>query len=192
MKKVRVAINGFGRIGRAFFKATWESDHIELIAINDLSNLDNLAYLLQYDSAYGKWGHRVEHEGDHLLVDGKEVRFVNKADPAQLPWADLDVDVAVEATGVFTDYSKASAHLDAGAKRIVISAPAKGEAPSGVKTATVLMGVNEGELASCQMTSNGSCTTNAASPVMQILGESLKAIVRAWGLLWARCLVTLS
>lgn len=148
-------------------------EEIDLVAINDLGDIDNLAYLLKYDSAYGKWDHEVSVDSGQLIVDSKVIKVLQERDPAKLPWDDLDIDVAVEATGVFTEYKKAKAHLDAGAKRVVISAPAKGESPKGIETATVLMGINEEKLKTCQITSNGSCTTNAASPVVAILEETL-------------------
>ena len=181
MKNIRVAINGFGRIGRAFARRArvrshvGEASDIEIVAINDLGSIENLAYLLKYDTVYGRAPFDVAvqppQQGDTsraLLIDGKEVKFFSEKDPANLPWKDLDVDVVVEATGLFTDYEKANAHITAGAKRVVITAPAKGE--SG---ATVLVGLNEEKLSTCQISSNASCTTNAASPVIAILDEAI-------------------
>lgn len=166
---IRVAINGFGRIGRAFARRSAGRD-IEIVAINDLGSLENLAYLLKHDTVYGKAPFTVEAKDNALLIDGKEVKFLSEKDPANLPWKDLDVDVVIESTGFFTDYDKAQAHIDAGAKRVVISAPSKSESPLG---ATVLMGINEEKFGTCKITSNGSCTTNAASPVISILDAAI-------------------
>ncbi|MEX0917986.1 MAG: glyceraldehyde 3-phosphate dehydrogenase NAD-binding domain-containing protein [Candidatus Paceibacterota bacterium] len=174
MKKARVAINGFGRIGRAFFKAAAADLALEIVAVNDLGDIDNLAYLLQYDTPYGRSPFTVSTRDGKLMVDDRPITFCSEKDPAALPWKDLDIDVVVESTGVFTTYEKASAHLTAGAKRVVISAPAKGgDNASAVEGKTVLMGVNEKELATCQVTSNASCTTNAASPLIGILHAGL-------------------
>jgi len=166
---IRVAINGFGRIGRAFVRQSKDRD-IEIVAINDLGSLENLAYLLKHDTVYGKASFMVEIKGNTLVIDGKEVKFFSEKDPTTLPWKDLNIDVVVESTGFFTEYTKAKVHLDAGAKRVVITAPTKEDSSLG---ATVLMGVNEGVLATCKISSNGSCTTNAASPVITILNEAL-------------------
>src|SRR3989338_10765718 len=129
---IRVAINGFGRIGRAFARRSWgrgmdstDSPQVEIVAVNDLGSLENLAYLLKYDTVYGRAPFEVSTEKGALLIDGKEVKFLSEKDPAQLPWKDLAVDVVVEATGFFTDYEKAKAHIDAGAKRVGITAPVK-------------------------------------------------------------------
>ncbi len=174
MKKIRVAINGLGRIGRAFLKIAWENDEIEIVAANDLGDKENMAYLLKYDTVYGKWNHEVKVKGDHLSIDDKEVKILAQKDPSLLPWKDLNIDVVVECTGFFASYEKASVHISAGAKRVVISAPAHEGADAGaVKGATILVGVNEDEFGACQVTSNGSCTTNAASPLIAILDEAL-------------------
>lgn len=174
MKKIRVAINGLGRIGRAFLKIAWENDEIEIVAANDLGDKENMAYLLKYDTVYGKWNHEVKVKGDHLSIDDKEVKILAQKDPSLLPWKDLNIDVVVECTGFFASYEKASVHLSAGAKRVVISAPAhEGTDAGAVKGATILVGVNEDEFGACQVTSNGSCTTNAASPLIAILDEAL-------------------
>ncbi|MDP1625085.1 MAG: type I glyceraldehyde-3-phosphate dehydrogenase [bacterium] len=174
-RKIRVAINGFGRIGRAFFKVAREGGEIEVVAVNDLGSVESLAYLLKYDTAYGKAPFDVEagKDGASILIDGEKVRFVQEKDPTKLPWKELDIDVVVESTGLFTSYDKAKAHIDAGSKRVVITAPAKDD-PSGlVKGATVLMGLNEDRLSTCDITSNASCTTNAGSPLMAILDEKI-------------------
>ncbi len=166
---IRVAINGFGRIGRAFARRS-QGRGIEIVAVNDLGSLENLAYLLKYDTVYHRAPFSVETKDGNLVIDGKEVRFLSEKDPANLPWGELAVDVVVESTGFFTDYEKANAHITAGAKRVVITAPVKGDSPLG---ATVLMGVNEEQLAAHQITSNASCTTNASSPVIAILDETI-------------------
>lgn len=174
MKKVRVAINGFGRIGRAFFRMAEAREDMEVVAVNDLGGIENLSYLLKYDTVYGRSLFTVEVKEGNLVAGGRVVPFLSEREPAALPWKELDIDVVVEATGIFTTYEKAKAHRDAGAKRVVISAPAT-DAPeaSGVNGATVLMGVNDNELATCEITSNASCTTNAASPVIAILDERI-------------------
>jgi glyceraldehyde 3-phosphate dehydrogenase len=138
--------------------------------VNDLGSLENLAYLLKYDTVYGRAPFSVEAKGGALVVDGKEIKFFSEKDPTKLPWKDLAIDVVVEATGLFTDYEKAQAHISAGAKHVVITAPVKGDSSLG---ATVLMGVNEDRMKTCQITSNASCTTNAASPVIAILDETI-------------------
>jgi glyceraldehyde 3-phosphate dehydrogenase len=175
MKTIRVAINGFGRIGRAFVRQTWDNPAVEIVAINDLGSLEDLAYLLKYDTVYGRAPFSIEQKsaeggvGGVLTINGKDVRILSEKDATALPWKDLDIDVVVECTGVYDDYEKASAHITAGAKRVVISAPAK----SDTGGETVLMGVNEEKLASCQVSSNASCTTNASSPVIAIMDEAV-------------------
>lgn len=177
-KKIRVAINGFGRIGRAFLKIAWERPEIEVVAVNDLGSLESLAYLLKYDTVYKTWGHRVEmHDSEdkkdsYLIIDGKKVKFICEKDTTMLPWAELDVDVVVESTGLFTSYEKASFHLTQGAKKVVISAPSK-DAPDAQQAETILLGVNENKFGTCDITSNASCTTNAASPLIAIMHETL-------------------
>lgn len=167
MKKLRVAINGFGRIGRAFFREAYKEKNITVVAINDLGPADNLAYLLKYDTVYGKAPFSVEAKEGALMIDGREITFLSEKDPASLPWKDLNIDIVIESTGAFNDFEKAKAHLLGGAKRVVISAPAKGDGP------TVLMGLNEEKLKGAVITSNASCTTNSASPVIAILDESI-------------------
>lgn len=160
MKPIRVAINGAGRIGRAFYKLAVERPELEVVALNDLGNRENIEYLLKHDSVYGQWNGKLD------------AKFLSEKEPAKLPWKDLSIDVVVESTGLFTTYASAKAHLDAGAKRVVVTAPMKDE-PAGVEGATVLMGVNEEKLMTCQITSNASCTTNAGSPLIAILDEAL-------------------
>lgn len=175
-KKVKVAINGFGRIGRAFLKLSFGRDDIEVVAINDLGEPDNLAYLLKYDSVYGRSEFDVQvHTKDDevfFLLDGaKKIYLFSEQEPKDLPWKELDIDIVVESTGFFTEYKKAAAHIKAGAKRVVISAPAKGDEEEKYKT--VLLGVNEDGLADAKVTSNASCTTNSVSPVLTILDETI-------------------
>jgi glyceraldehyde 3-phosphate dehydrogenase len=173
MKEIKVAINGFGRIGRAFMRASIDNPEIKVVAVNDLGDIENLAYLLKYDTAYGAFPHEVEAVNGSLFIDGEEIKYFSNSNPAEIPWGELDVDVVVESTGFFTSFDKAKAHLDGGAKRVVISAPAKGEPVPGIESGTVLMGINDRLLETCQITSNASCTTNSASPVMAILDEAL-------------------
>ena len=173
MAKVKIAINGFGRIGRAFFKAALRQAQgkLEFVAINDLSDLELVAYLLKYDSVYGKWDKKVETEPGNLIIDGKKIKFIQEKEPAKLPWRDLNIDIVLESTGVFESFEKAKIHLDAGSKRVVISAPAKDKESDWGKT--VLPGVNNDDFAKCIVSSNGSCTTQSASSVMQILKETV-------------------
>ncbi len=174
MKKIRVGINGFGRIGRAFLKIAWERPEIEIVAVNDLGSIDNMAYLLKYDTAYGKWKHEnIKHDGEYLIIDGKKVKFLAEKDPSKLPWKDLEIDVVVESTGIFITYESSKVHLDAGAKKVVVTAPMKDEPQAGVEGATILLGVNEEKFDTCVITSNASCTTNAGSPLIAILDEGL-------------------
>lgn len=169
---MKIAINGFGRIGRAFLKIAWERPEIEIVAVNDLGDIANMAYLLKYDTVYRKWEHDIKVEGEYLIIDGKKVKVLALKDPAQLPWKDLGVDVVVESTGLFTSYEKANTHIVAGARKVVITAPVK-NSDDTVKGETVLMGVNEEKFGTCDITSNASCTTNAASPLIAILDEAL-------------------
>ena len=176
MKTIKVGINGFGRIGRAFLKVAWDRPEIEIVAVNDLGSVENMAYLLKYDTVYRTWTTDIKVDGSDLVIKGKRVKVLAEKDPAKLPWKDLGVEVVVESTGLFTSYEKAKVHLDAGAKKVVISAPAKGDpsADSGqVAGETILLGVNEEKFGTCDLTSNASCTTNAASPLIAILDESL-------------------
>jgi len=171
---VRVAINGFGRIGRTFFRLAYGNPDFEVVAFNDLGDIGNLAYLLEYDSVYGRSPFSVEVKDGALLVDGKKIAFTQEREPNKLPWGDMKIDIVVESTGFFTSYEGSKLHLDAGAKRVVVSAPVKGEAEAvGVVGATVLMGVNHEKLATCQISSNASCTTNATSPLIAILKEAI-------------------
>jgi len=170
MKKI--AINGFGRIGRLFLRKALEEPEIEVVVINDLGEAENLAYLFKHDSVYRNWPEEVKIEGGDLIVGEKKIKMIQEREAGNLPWGEMEVDLVVESSGAFEGFSKAKAHLDAGAKRVVITAPGKDE--EGVEGgATVLMGINDEKLESCVLSSNGSCTTNATAPVVQILSEKL-------------------
>ena len=173
-QKIRVAINGAGRIGRAFLKIALKKEEIEIVAINDLGDIENIAYLLKYDTVYGvnPLTISVDAGANKITVDGNEILVLSEKNPAKLPWKHLKVDVVVESTGFFTSYDKARTHITAGAKRVVISAPAKGD-PKDETEATILMGINDSALKVCEISSNASCTTNAGSPVIQILHETI-------------------
>lgn len=163
--KTRVAINGFGRIGRNAFKVAFERDDIEIVGINDLTDTKTLAHLLKHDSNYGAYNHEVSFDEQNIIVDGKPVRVYAEKDPAALPWGDQNVDVVIESTGRFVTAEAASAHLTAGAKRVVISAPAKGG-----DVDTIVIGVNEDKLdTATAVISNASCTTNSIDLVMALL-----------------------
>jgi glyceraldehyde 3-phosphate dehydrogenase len=163
---MKIAINGFGRIGRVFFRQAFGHGDFDIVALNDLGDIESLAYLLRHDSVYREYDKEVgiNKEASKLVVGGKEIQFLQEKDPQKLPWGDLGVDVVVESTGVFTSADKAKAHLDAGAKRVVISAPAKDEI-----TPTATPNVGMSDLGGSQITSNASCTTNATTPVVAIL-----------------------
>lgn len=167
-KKVRIAINGFGRIGRAAFKIALEKPELEVVAINDLTEPSILAHLLAHDTAYGNYRKSVSVEGNHLSIDGKLYRVFAEPDPAKLPWKDLEVDVVLECTGRFTDKIAAGVHIGAGAKNVILSAPAKGEDDS---LPTYLIGVNTDAYAGESVISNASCTTNSLAPVAKIIHE---------------------
>jgi len=165
MATVKIAINGFGRIGRNAFKIAFERSDIEIVAVNDLTDTKTLAYLLKYDSNYGTYQHDVTSDGDHLTVNGKAVKVLAEKDPAALPWADLGVDLVIESTGFFTDKEGASKHIQAGAKRVVISGPTKSD-----DVDTIVLGANEDKIAGAtEVISNASCTTNSLGMVMAIL-----------------------
>ncbi len=163
--KTRVAINGFGRIGRNAFKVAFARSDIEIVAVNDLTDNRTLAHLLKHDSNYGAYDHEVSFDEEHIIVDGHKIKVLAQRDPALLPWKDLAVDVVIESTGFFVDPAKARAHIDAGAKKVVISAPAKGEGAT-----TVVLGVNEDKLeGGSDIISNASCTTNCITPVAAVI-----------------------
>ena len=166
---VRVGINGFGRIGRQSLKAIIErTTDVDVVAINDLVDTEMNALLFRYDSTYGRYEGTVDHTDDALIVDGREIKVLKEKDPAALPWRDLGVDIVVESTGFFTDGDKARAHLDAGAKKVIISAPAKNE------DITIVLGVNDGmyQTDSHNIISNASCTTNGLAPVAKVLNDA--------------------
>lgn len=163
----KIAINGFGRIGRNAFKIAFDRSDVEVVAINDLTDTKTLAHLLKHDSNYGEYEHEVGYDETGIIVDGKHIKIFAEKDPAALPWGDLGVDVVIESTGFFVDPAKAKAHIDpAGAKKVVISAPAKGDGAD-----TVVLGVNDDKLKSgvTDVVSNASCTTNCITPVMSVL-----------------------
>ena len=166
MMKPQIAINGFGRIGRMSLRALLQKDQVEVIAINDLTDVATLAYLLKYDSNHGSFPGEITHQGTCLVVAGKMIQVYAEADPTQLPWRTLGITTVLEATGKFTDQEGASKHLTAGAQRVVISAPAQGDIP------TVVFGVNEHTLQGTeQIISNASCTTNCLAPMAKVLDE---------------------
>jgi len=170
---VRVGINGFGRIGRQAFKAIrdYYDGELEVVAANDLGSLEMMAHLLKYDSNYGRFDGTVEVRDGNLVVDGKEIRFFAERDPANLPWGDLGVEIVVEATGVFRDGRKAAAHIQAGAKKVIITAPAK---PADSVDLTVVLGVNDDQYdpAKHHIVSNASCTTNCLAPVAKVIHDN--------------------
>lgn len=170
---IKVGINGFGRIGRAFFRIASKRAELEVVAVNDLSTLPSAAYLLKYDTVYGRAPFSVETklEKHTLLVNGKEVAFTSEKEPMNIPWGKFGVNIVVESTGFFTSYEKSQAHITAGAQRVVITAPVKDG--GGGTGATVLMGINESNFSENKITSNASCTTNAASPVVRILHDTI-------------------
>ncbi|WP_315579941.1 type I glyceraldehyde-3-phosphate dehydrogenase [uncultured Actinomyces sp.] len=165
----RVGINGFGRIGRNFFRAALEQGaDLEIVAVNDLTDNKTLAHLLKYDSIMGRFNGEVSYDDEGIIVDGKHIKVLAQRDPADLPWGELGVEVVVESTGFFTDGEKAAAHIAAGAKKVVISAPAKNV------DGTFVMGVNDGDYdpATMNIISNASCTTNCLAPLAKVLHEN--------------------
>lgn len=165
MAMTKIAINGFGRIGRSAFKIAWERSDLEIVAINDLTDTKTLAYLLKYDSNYGEYGRQVDFTEDELIVAGKHVKVLAEKDPTNLPWGEMNIDVVIESTGLFTDKDGAGKHLTAGAKRVVISGPTKSD---GVDT--IVLGTNDSKIkGATPIISNASCTTNSLGAVMAIL-----------------------
>ncbi len=163
----RIAINGFGRIGRNAFKIAFDRSDVEIVAINDLTDNKTLAHLLKHDSSYGEYAHDVTSDENSITVDGKKIQTFAETDPAKLPWGDLGIDVVIESTGFFVDPAKARAHIDpAGAKKVIISAPAKGDGAD-----TIVLGVNDDKVkeGTTDVVSNASCTTNCITPVMAVL-----------------------
>ena len=167
---IRVGINGFGRIGRQVLKAIMEyyPNEIDVVAFNDLGDLNTMAHLFRYDSNYGVYPGEVEATDGALIVDGNELKALSERDPAQLPWGDLGVDVVIESTGIFTDKASAGKHIEAGAKKVIISAPAKGE------DLTVVLGVNQDwyDAARHHVLSNASCTTNCLAPAAKVVNDA--------------------
>lgn len=186
MIKLKIAINGFGRIGRIFFRQAFDNPNLEIAAINDLGTPENLAYLLKYDTVYGNYEKEVGINDGNFVIDGKKIKVFQEKEPFKLPWKDLDIDVVVESTGVFDSYELAKAHLDAGAKRVVITAPAKDEITphwtpglkgledftKGTANNIGLGNFKKGNIGIGAITSNASCTTNAVNPVMAIMSAN--------------------
>ncbi len=165
MKKI--AINGFGRIGRMCFRSLINNPQVEVVAINDLTDVKTLAHLLKYDSVHGRFGHAVDHNSDSIIVNGKAIKIYAAKDPATLPWGGLGIEVVIESTGIFTDKESASKHIQAGAKKVIISAPATG----AVKT--IVLGVNDDQItADDTVLSNASCTTNCLAPMAKVLNDA--------------------
>ena len=165
MGVTRVAINGFGRIGRSSFKIAFERSDIEIVAINDLTDTKTLAYLLKYDSNYGTYHHEVSSDDSGIIVDGKHIKVLSEKDPSSLPWGDMSVDVVIESTGFFTSSDDAGKHIQAGAKRVVISGPTKSEDAD-----TIVLGANDEKINSATpVVSNASCTTNSLGAAMAVL-----------------------
>lgn len=166
---IKVGINGFGRIGRQVVKTLRErySADVDIVAFNDLGNLETMAHLFRYDSAHGKYAGTVEVDGDALIIDGDRIKSLSERDPAQLPWGELGVDIVVESTGVFRDRDGAAKHLEAGAKKVIISAPAKKE------DLTIVLGVNDDayDPANHHVVSNASCTTNCLAPAAKVVND---------------------
>lgn len=161
----KIAINGFGRIGRNAFKIALERSDLEIVAVNDLTDTKTLAHLLKHDSNYGTYSKEVTFDDKNIIVDGKPVQVLSEKDPAALPWKDLGVDVVIESTGVFDEPAKAKAHIEAGAKKVILSAPAKGDGAT-----TIVLGVNEDKLTGASdIIDNGSCTTNCITPITAVV-----------------------
>jgi len=176
MKKIRVAINGFGRIGRLVLRAALESGRkdIEFVAVNDLAPADENAYLLQYDSVHGKLPMDVKLDGEYIIVGGQKIKCLSERDPSKLPWKQLKIDIVMECTGLFTSADKARVHIDNGAKRVLVSAPSAGA------DKTIVFGVNENKLTKKDLiVSNASCTTNCLAPVLNVLDKKF-GIINGW------------
>ncbi|GCD79961.1 type I glyceraldehyde-3-phosphate dehydrogenase [Schleiferia thermophila] len=166
MSTIKVAINGFGRIGRLSFRNLFENPHIEVVAINDLTNAHTLAHLLKYDSIHGRYTHTVSSTDESITINGKTIKVYAEKDPEQLPWGQLGIDIVVEATGVFRNREKMSKHINAGAKKVILTAPAEGDVKMFV------LGVNDEQLTADEnVISNASCTTNCLAPMAKVLHE---------------------
>jgi glyceraldehyde 3-phosphate dehydrogenase len=171
MEKIKVAINGFGRIGRMTARPLLKKDNFEIVAINDLTDTETLAHLFKYDSIHGRYDGEVASKPNEIIIDGKSIKVFSEKDPANLPWGELGIDVVLESTGKFTEAAKAAAHLKAGAKKIIITAPLK--SVDGDDTKTVVLGVNDEIISGDEkIISNASCTTNNAAPMIKILDEN--------------------
>jgi len=172
---IKVGINGFGRIGRLVYKAGFKRSDIEFVCFNDITNAKTLAHLLKYDSTHGRFPGKVEATADSMVVDGKSVKITAERDPAQIPWGALGVDIVIESTGIFTSKEKIENHFKAGAKKVILTVPAKGEID-----ATIVLGVNDNQLKpEHRIVSNASCTTNCLAPMAKVLHEQF-GIVRGW------------
>jgi glyceraldehyde 3-phosphate dehydrogenase len=172
---IKVGINGFGRIGRLVYKAGFKRSDIEFVCFNDITNAKTLAHLLKYDSTHGRFPGKVEATADSIVVDGKSVKITAERDPAQIPWGALGVDIVIESTGIFTSKEKIENHFKAGAKKVILTVPAKGEID-----ATIVLGVNDNQLKpEHRIVSNASCTTNCLAPMAKVLHEQF-GIVRGW------------
>ncbi len=163
---VNVAINGFGRIGRLVLKAGLEDKHINFVAINDLGDIETMAHLFKYDSVHGKFDGEVEVKGNNLVINGKKIKFFSEKNPLELPWGELKVDVVFESTGVFTTEDALGMHIKSGAKKVLLSTPAKGG-----DITTIVMGVNEKDARGKKFVSNASCTTNSLAPVLKVIEQ---------------------
>jgi len=165
---MKLAINGFGRIGRPSLKIAFEKEDIEIVAVNDLTDIKTAVHLLKYDSCYGKYGHEVvaDEENKEIIIDGTRIKYFSEADPEKLPWKELEADVVLECTGVFETQEDARKHIKAGAKKVVLSAPAKDDTP------VYLLGVNEKDYQGEAVISNGSCTTNCLAPMIKVLDDN--------------------
>jgi glyceraldehyde 3-phosphate dehydrogenase len=164
---IKIAINGFGRIGRPSLKIAFANDNMEVVAVNDLGDLKTAAHLLKYDSSYGRYDKEVaiDEKNSEMIIDGTRIKFLSEPDPEKLPWKELGVDVVLECSGAFEDKGKMEKHIKAGAKKVILSAPAKDDTP------VYLLGVNENEYKGEEIVSNGSCTTNCLAPMIKVLDD---------------------
>lgn len=178
MSKARIAINGFGRIGRLTFRALLKKDNVEVVALNDLTDTKTLAHLLKYDSVHGRFNGTVEVDGDYLIINGSRIRVYAERDPANLPWKELNVDVVAECTGIFRSRPAMEKHISAGAKKVALSVPA--DKPEDVDV-TIVLGVNDHLLKpEHKLVSNASCTTNCLAPISKVLNDNFGI---EWGLM---------
>ncbi|MDP6923514.1 MAG: type I glyceraldehyde-3-phosphate dehydrogenase [Candidatus Scalindua sp.] len=167
---IKVGINGFGRIGRNVFRVIAEREDVDVVAINDLADARTLSLLLKYDSVHGKFNGDIEAKEDAIIVKGKEVKLTKEKDPAKLPWSELGVDIAIESTGIFTKKADCAKHLEAGAKKVILSAPSKDQLD-----ATIVMGINENDLSvEHKIVSNASCTTNCLAPLVKVINDNFQ------------------